>query len=102
MEISHAELEAEHYKAVRDNLEYRMIGQMEVMREELMMQMPCYLPHTESTEPLPTPAWDKKQWDTVQQLQAEVRGWRQKHAEALKEIDILKGLLSKKDDGIYK
>jgi len=35
------------------------------------------------------PAWSKKQWDKVQQLQSEVMGWRQKHSEALLAIDKL-------------
>lgn len=33
------------------------------------------------------PEWLERQWDMVQQLQAEVRGWRQKHAEVLLVID---------------
>lgn len=33
------------------------------------------------------PEWTKKQWDIVQQLQAEVRGWRQKHAEMMLALD---------------
>ena len=32
----------------------------------------------------------KRLWGKVQQLESEVVGWRKKHAEALKEIDILK------------
>ena len=47
--------------------------------------------------------WAPKQLDTVQQLQAEVRGWRTKHALALKEIDRLKAKVdrSKKKYNVY-
>ena len=34
--------------------------------------------------------------DDINQLRAEVQGWRQKHAVALKEIDSLKAILSRK------
>ncbi len=40
MEKSHSELQRYHYEAVRDSLEYRMTGLMEIMREELLMAMP--------------------------------------------------------------
>ena len=46
------------------------------------------------------PEWSNRQWDTVQQLQAEVRGWRTKNFTTLKEIDKLRALVSKKDDGV--
>ena len=38
-------------------------------------------------EALKIPEWNRKQWDTVEQLQSEVRGWRQKHAELLLALD---------------
>ena len=31
--------------------------------------------------------WTNRQWDKVQQLESEVVGWREKHAEVLLEID---------------
>ena len=43
----------------------------------------------ENQPPLET-KWVVKQWDTVQQLLSEVRGWRKKHALTLKEVDRLK------------
>ena len=33
------------------------------------------------------PEWTMKQWGMIRQLQAEVRGWRQKHAETLLVVD---------------
>ncbi len=38
-------------------------------------------------DPTPEPAWQKSQWDKVQQLQSEVVGWRQKHSEMMLELD---------------
>ena len=46
------------------------------------------------SEPLQPDWWD---WDTVEQLKAEVVGWRRKHAELLLEIDKLKGKPMPKD-----
>lgn len=40
MQKSHAELQKYHYEAVRDNLEYRILGQMDVMREQIGLEMP--------------------------------------------------------------
>ncbi len=44
----------------------------------------------EQSEPVDEPKWGRKQWDAVQQLRAEVVGWREKHYKALSEIDKLK------------
>ena len=41
-------------------------------------------------EGVPELKWLQNQRDVIQQLQSEVRGWRTKHADTLKEIDILK------------
>lgn len=41
------------------------------------------------------PVWTRRQYDKVQQLQSEVEGWRQKHAEMMKTLD---KLTPKKDE----
>jgi len=50
------------------------------------------------------PEWNRKQWDKLQQLESEVKGWRPKHYEALTEIDRLTKLVvtSKKKKQGYK
>ena len=61
---------------------------------------PAY-PVEEPPDLVPDLEWDKRQWDKIQQLQAEIRGWRTKHALALKEISILKAKVDRafrKDD----
>ena len=45
---------------------------------------------------IPAQPWQRNQWDKVQQLQSEVEGWREKHAEALLAIDRFTALLAKK------
>jgi len=40
--------------------------------------------HTQENE------WTKRQWDIVQQLRNEVRGWREKHYSLLNEIEKLR------------
>ncbi len=50
----------------------------------------------EKETPIIEPQWNNRQWDKVQQLESEVRGWRQKHAESLKDIDRLN---AKAEDG---
>ena len=47
------------------------------------------LEHQPANPIIPQPAWTGGQWDKVQQLQSEVQGWRQKHAETLLAIDKL-------------
>lgn len=39
--------------------------------------------------------WNGKQWDIVQQIQSELRGWREKHAEMLLKLDKLNKKLKK-------
>ena len=39
-EIGNAELQQYHYKALREDPEYLMDFKLEILREELMMQMP--------------------------------------------------------------
>ena len=41
-EISHAELEAPHYTAVRNNINYRLEGMFDVLQDELMMSSPNF------------------------------------------------------------
>ena len=47
---------------------------------------------TKRVDNIVQPQWTGKQWDKIQQLQSEVEGWRQKHAEALLAIDKQKKL----------
>jgi hypothetical protein len=42
--VPHSELESSHYKAILQNQAYQMEGMMDVLREEMMMNMPCYPP----------------------------------------------------------
>ena len=44
MEVSHAELEKYHYRAVKENVSYRLEGMMDVLREELSMSFPSLEP----------------------------------------------------------
>lgn len=41
---SHAELEQWHYKAVRNNPDYRIQGLLEAYREEMSAELPYYYP----------------------------------------------------------
>ena len=58
-----------------------------------LMYTPKYLSFNTTPEkikqPETEPEWSLRQWDVVRQLQAEVRGWRQKHAEVLLAMDKL-------------
>ena len=66
-----------HNKALK-NPEYQMEGMMDCLREE----MSCSIPYRHFSTPEPenftvtqdseTAEWTKRQWDTVQQLQAQV------------------------------
>ena len=85
MGTPHCSLEKDHYHEVRSNPMYVMEGMSDVLREEMMMNMPIpqvIQPPTEISKELPPMAWH--------QVRNEVRSWRKKHAELLKEIDILK------------
>lgn len=100
MEKSHGELQAEHYEAVKTNPMYRLEGMMDVLREELMMNMPSLEPKLEvrGTAPLlEEPPWTKRQWDVVNQLRNEVRGWRKQHYELLKEMEGMRTTAGKKE-----
>ena len=56
----------------------------------------CYSYQEAIVQPIKEePVWLIKQWDKVQQLQSEVQGWRQKHAEMMVALD----KLQKKNDG---
>ena len=62
----------------------------------------CYLPPLEQpSEPIKQEIISSSQWDAVNQLRAEVRGWRQKHAEAMVAVDKLNERLSKKEENLY-
>ena len=86
-EIPHYELEKYHYQALKNPM-YRMEYMFDILREELMMNLP-YLKEERPDESLPEPEWTKKQWGYVQQIKSEVVGWRQKHAELQLAIDKL-------------
>jgi len=43
----------------------------------------------ETKQPEPEGEWTRRQWDVIRQLEAEVRGWRQKHAEMMLKMDRL-------------
>ena len=50
MEKTHAEQNAEHYRAVRANTAYQVEGLLEVYRDEMMMNVPI-MPEMEPPEP---------------------------------------------------
>lgn len=99
-EIPHAEMEKWHYQALK-NPRYQMEGMMDVMREEMSMTMPL-LDREEPTPVYKDTEWTNQQWGVIEQLKSELVGWRQKHAEALKEIDSLRALVSRKKHTLYK
>ena len=80
MRNSYAEAQAEHNRLLRESPEYRLNEQMEIMREEILMQMPVfpwdYLHELEdritALEQRQPEKWEGKQWDYVQQLRSEV------------------------------
>ncbi len=39
---------------------------------------------------LPQPEWSGNQWDIVNQLRSEIRGWREKYNQTLNELEKLK------------
>ncbi len=53
---SHAELEQYHYAAVRDSLEYRLEGMLDVLREEESFWWPW---HNSYYEKVPTPGRER-------------------------------------------
>ena len=97
MEISHSELEKDHYQALK-NPAYQIEGMIDVLREEMMMNMPY--PQEVPQERI-EPRWERKQWDIVEQLRAEVTGWREKHAKALFEIDKLNAKVGRTPKDTY-
>ena len=73
IEKSHADLERHHYQAVHTNGYYRMHGMIDVLTEEALLGWPLAV--TEQPEP---EKWDFDQWQTVQQLRAEIQYvWKQ-------------------------
>lgn len=81
-EIPHCELEKYHNEAIRNNLEYRIMYQMEVMREEIMM----HLPRTpiEETEQNIVPPKPPFQIDITTQLWGQVQSLESRLNEHLK------------------
>ena len=78
---NHSELEKYHYQALK-NPQYVAEGVMDVIREELAMNQPYTFPE-EKPQPVYAVPID------VQQLKAEVVGWRKKHAELQLALDRL-------------
>ena len=86
-EIPAGLLEAEHNRLLRTNPLYGLSLQMDDLA---MRQEPSWNQDSEKETLAPIieqPEWTKKQWDVVDQLLYEVRGWREKHARILKEIE---------------
>ena len=95
VEIPHSVLERFHYKALENPL-YALDGMADVLREDLMMQMgglsveeTRVAPDHQSGVQFLQPEWTPKQWDKVQQLEAEIRGWRMKHSILQRKVDLL-------------
>ena len=67
MEQSHAEMQSEHYQALK-NPQYRIDGMFDVLREEIMMAMPP----TERIlveEPITQPReFSSEEWEELQQI----------------------------------
>jgi len=62
-----------HNKALREHPEYQMLGLMDCLREEMMMNMPI-APKTEQVyQQSEQPQWTKKQWGIINQLRGMVR-----------------------------
>ena len=59
-------------------------------------------PEEVQPERIQEPKWTARQWDKVELLESEVVGWRQKHAEALKEIEKLQRIVDDKRHKKYK
>ena len=79
-ELSHCEMQKEHYQAIQNPL-YALEGLTDIMREELLMNMPVLPEVTDlishnslisqsSKEPQDTEEWTHRQWDYVKQLKA--------------------------------
>lgn len=60
-----------HNKALREHPEYQAEGMMDCLREEMLMNMPLCQDTLEEPRQLEEP-WDKRQWDTIKQLKAQV------------------------------
>ena len=87
---SHADMQSEHYRAVRTSPMYVAEALADIMREELSMSMPYpteVLSYPKEIQP--EPEWSKRQWDKVQQLEAEVLHYRQEIAEYTAKVDKL-------------
>ncbi len=60
-----------HNRALREHPEYQMLGLMDCLREEMMLNMPI-LPKQVPLQIVREEPFNKRQWDTVQQLKAQV------------------------------
>jgi len=90
MEQSHAEMQSEHYQALK-NPQYRLDGMFDVLWEELMMAMPAT--YTQRTEPIQIEPrkFSSEEWDRLQQLEGRLIHLEKKVTELL-----LRNLKSKK------
>lgn len=57
-EITRAEMQKEHYRAVRENGNYRLDGMLDVLREEVSMQLPYPIPPLSEALSILTPYSD--------------------------------------------
>ena len=97
MEQSHAEMQSEHYQALK-NPQYRLDGMFDVLREEIMMAMPPterILEEKPATQPR---EFSSEEWEELQQLKG-----RLIHLEnMLFEIIQLLGLERDDEGNLYK
>lgn len=105
---SHAELEAEHYRAVRDNPEYRLDGMMDVRLEEMSYYLPYRDAHSTSSgqaPECPNRASEAERqvekpvvfYDQFLALQAHVRFLENKVRELQERRDKNDGIVTKRD-----
>ena len=66
-EQSHAQMQSEHYQALK-NPQYRLDGMIDVLREEIMLNMPTS--YTQKTEPIQIEPreFSSKEWAELNQI----------------------------------
>jgi len=62
-----------HNKALREHPEYQMLGLMDCLREETMMNMPIISEGDAERKQTKEPQWTKKQWNIINQLRGMVQ-----------------------------
>ncbi len=86
---SHADQNAEHYKLLRTNPFYYAEFINDCRIEEMMENMPTGASITPPAEEMPPTLQHRPIHKEMDQLKAEVRGWRGKHAEMMLALDKL-------------